>query len=315
MKNHRVYSDKDFPNSAPLQELSTNIQQNSNHPAFVKFAQDIVKKLWEIITSVDKRQLCANTYDVMLVKFHSSRLGNFRQMWDDLLRDLNIIVPSPLVSNILLQFTLRNLLQSIIKERNKKDMPNTAEEVLTPLRTQDHQVINYISGFIPFALIKRFSKLKSENAQSFVEILKSWRINKSDSDSFVGYVKEWLEKQSRGYLFQPCWDVHVFFRTLEYVGRKHLTSSSIKKYRDNNLHELLFGVFKENITVQNRWQALLKEHELGDNAKEQLLKVVLKYWIKIRCTAYVKVYIDIRKAKDKKISRKGENALRKQVDK
>ena len=45
----------------------------------------------------------------------------------------------------------------------------------------------------------------------------------------------------------------------------------------------------------------MKEHELGDHAKEQLFKVVLKYWIKIRCTEYLKVYIDIRKAKDKKI--------------
>ena len=40
-------------------------------------------------------------------------------------------------------------------------------------------------------------------------------------------------------------------------------------------------MFQENTTVQNRWQVLIKEHELDDHAKEQLFKVLLKYWIKI----------------------------------
>ena len=115
-------------------------------------------------------------------------------------------------------------------------------------------------------------------------------------------------------MFQPCWDLHVFFRTLEYVGRQYLTATSIRNYKNNNLNVLLLDEFTKNRVVLNRWEVLMKENELDDNAKYQLFHILLKYWIKIRCNAYVKVYIDIRKAKDKKVSRKAEKALRKQVD-
>ena len=48
--------------------------------------------------------------------------------------------------------------------------------------------------------------------------------------------------------------------------------------------------------MQKTWEVLIADFKLDDYDKNQLFKVMVKYWIKIRCTAYVKVYIDIRQA-------------------
>ena len=45
LKHHCIYSDKDFPNSRPLKELSLTLQHHSSHPAFVQFLQELVTKL------------------------------------------------------------------------------------------------------------------------------------------------------------------------------------------------------------------------------------------------------------------------------
>ena len=72
-------------------------------------------------------------------------------------------------------------------ERNKKDLPVKDTTSTTPLTKHDHQVINYIARFIPFALLKKFTKRKSPVASIYVKLLKSWKINKLSGDSFVGY--------------------------------------------------------------------------------------------------------------------------------
>ena len=318
LKVHPIYSKVQFPNSRPLQDVRQSLDDNSTHSSFVAFWAWVSSELWTIITSADKRVLGAQSYDLIFSKFHILRVGSVLQRWTTLLKDIGVSSTTTVVSNVVLQFLLRNLLETIIKERNSADKPSVNNLKSATLTTHDHQVINYICGFIPFALIKRFSKVKSATAASFVRLLKSWKLNESTQEStensFQAYAREWLVKQSRGYLFQPNWDLHCFFRTLEYVGRKYLCKNAIGQYKDTNLQRLLLDEFESNTTVKHRWCALLKG-QLDPSESEQLFSIMSKYWIKIRCTAYVKVYIDIRKANDKNVSRKAEKGLRKNLDK
>ena len=316
LKVHTVYSRPELPNSKPIQHLGDQLTSNSHHPSFIDFCNCMGRKLWDIVTVADKRILGSQSYDLIHTKFHAFIVTEARDKWDQLLSDLNITNVPERVSNVLLQFCVRLLKERIIKERNKADLPEDTAEETSPLTSNDHQVINYIAGFVPFALIKRYSKMKTSPAVDFVKLLKSWQLNNSnmEAESFVSYARDWVRKQNKGYLFQPRWDLHVFFRTLEYVGRKVLTSSKIGQYKEQSLQELLVATFLQNKTVQARWNELVKD-ELNNKLSEKLLRVVLQYWVKIRCTAYVKVYIDIRKARDKNISRKASKALRKTVDK
>ncbi len=314
LKLHPVYSRPEFPNTKPIQELGTYLSSNSGHPSFINFWNWTSKELWQSITSVDKRVLSCQSYDAIFSKFHVFRIGEVRRKWDQLLQELRITNIPDKVSNVLLQFCLRSLNEKIMKDRNSADLQKDVTTDTAPLTSHDHQVINYIAGFVPYGLIKKFSKVKTPMANDFVKLLKSWQLNDSNKESFVTYARDWVQKQNRGYLFQPSWDLHVFFRTLEYVGRQFLTSATIATYKDCNLQELLLKTFQKNETVQNRWCALVKD-ELDNKGNEKLFNVVLRYWIKIRCTAYVRVYIDIRKSQDKDVSRKGAKSLRKSVDK
>ncbi|XP_072042697.1 uncharacterized protein [Amphiura filiformis] len=213
LKDHPIYSRKEFPNCLPLQNLGKQLSENADHPAFKNFWTETAMELWKIITSADKRVLSCQSYDVIFANFHNFRLGNIKKNWDNLLKELNITNIHELLSNILLQFCLRNLNRKIIKDRNIADLQENNDVNSTPLTPHDHQVINYISGFIPFALVKRFSKVKTTMAAKFVRVLKSWRLNNSNDEheSFVTYARDWVKKQNRGYLFQPNWDLHVFF--------------------------------------------------------------------------------------------------------
>ena len=161
IKQHHVYSNQFYPNCKPLQELVSHLTASSNQPAFVSFSQELITGLWNVLSSIDKKQLCANSYDLMLRKLHDYRF-KVRGNWDTLLQQLNITLPAErTVSDILLQYSVRKLCELLMKERNNKDLPTSQANTKTSLRTEDHQVINYISGFIPFALIKRLNDSRS----------------------------------------------------------------------------------------------------------------------------------------------------------
>lgn len=310
-----MYSNPGFPNTPAMQDARHRLEENTQHPSFVAFSILLAQELWTILSSADKRVLNSQAYDTMISKFHQFRIGDqVRSSWEALLAAIDVKC-SGIVSNVLLQYCLRSTLDLIMKERNKADLQNQSEQNSTPLSKQDHQKIHYIAGYIPFALIKQLSKKTSAYATQFLTVLKSWKYNDADAENFTAYVREWVKKQDRGYLFKPNWDLHLFFRTLEYAGRGHLHSSSIAKYKDSSLNTTLMDTFKSNKVVQDRWIVLLRKQELNSQASDKLFELVVSKWIKIRCNAYVKVYVDIRKRSDKNISKKGEKGLRKQVDK
>ena len=57
LKTHDIYSNQEFPNTEPLQQATSTLCDNSDHPTFVNFCKKIGENIWPIITCADKRVL------------------------------------------------------------------------------------------------------------------------------------------------------------------------------------------------------------------------------------------------------------------
>ena len=79
-----------------------------------------------------------------------------------------------------------------------------------------------------------------------------------------------------------------------------------------NINSILMENVSSNYRVQTYWWDLTDSKLSGDSSKK-FLEVIIKFYIKLRCNAFLKVYLDIRKASSRAISKKGEKALRKDL--
>ena len=184
----------------------------------------------------DKRPLL---YAQTLVEnYHALRIDeNLQGNWDSML-DTLAIVRGEIESSCVLQHILDIVLEKLLKMRNEVDLPFLEHTInISQMSAQEEEVLNYVSGYIPFAMRKHYKKMVNNvSAQKFVDLLSTWSTDGPYKGqlTFLEYTRKWLEAQNRGCLFQPNAQLYLFFRACENETRKHLNTAIIGSYRDNS---------------------------------------------------------------------------------
>ncbi|XP_033114336.1 uncharacterized protein LOC117114751 [Anneissia japonica] len=310
VKEHPVYT-APYPTSIQVLDLATKLLQHADSTQFTDFALDIVTDFWDIVTAGDSKKIKPEANEMVCRVFHQYTLSGGVK-WKKLMESLDLDTEGQHVGT-LNHFVMRTLLSLILTDRHDKDMPKPKVQEPKPLDQNEEQVVRYVAGYVPYALLKKFKRFSNSTAKTYCKFLSAWKVNGSDTThSFLDYSKLWIAKQSRGGLFNVTDDVYLFFRTLENENRKYLTISRFNSMPNANVKDIIMNTVLENPTVHKYWCNLTRNKIVGD-ASKHLLDIVIRLWIKIRMHAFLKVYLDLKKANSNEISRKSEKALRKDL--
>ncbi|XP_011676974.1 uncharacterized protein LOC105444429 [Strongylocentrotus purpuratus] len=269
--------------------------------------RDIVQDIVEIISAAEDKAAgpVANTF--ILTKFQTYKCGS--RATQLCLAMLSMEEPS-IPFRFLQQYVLRVVLEKLMKIiRGDGFEP---EEETSPLSVHDEQVLRYVAGYIPYALCKKFGRMKSQSALAITAFLREWKKDDDDnteSDTFLQYTSVWLTFQNRGGLFVVSDTVYKLFRSLELVTRKLLTlgNSETESLKDRLLKHI-FG----SVHVQNMWCKVAGS--LDTNLSEPLFSSIVNYWVKIRISSYVKLYVSSLK-REAKIATGKKKGLRRELKK
>ena len=313
MKDHPMFN---LGNTTTLQALAliSQLLICIGEPPVQDFCRSTVTALWLILDSDDGKQLKEQAYMNIWVKYHQLR-GQLLAKWEELLRVLKIDLNGKHVYTSY-QFVLLSVFQYLIEARNAKDSPE-AEQPKSEhsLDREEEKVLRCIAGYVPYALLKRMKKQGNAAAAAFCKFLSSWEVAGSGySKTFLEYTREWIETQNRGGLFKVSDNVYLLFRAMELVSRVFLTRNNLTKLQGVNVQTVLAGKINANKLVQDHWSNLIHD-KLNADLSRKFFDVVVNFYIKIRCKAFIKVYLDLKKLKSKGVSKKGEKALRKNLDK
>ena len=139
-------------------------------------------------------------------------------------------------------------------------------------------VLQYVGGYVPHALLKRFEKLKGIQYEQFIECLGEMAVESEHTDVF-DYTKEWISKVNRGGLF-PLNDVaYQLFIGMEKIIQVILPTylstlrPSDQKSKENFQLQVIDQVCNSD-DVQWHWTLLSTCIESEDHAIELLRKIV-----------------------------------------
>lgn len=151
----------------------------------------------------------------------------------------------------------------------------------------------------------------NKTAEKFMTILSQWADRPdAESDNFITFSRNWLDLQSRGGLFKVN-DVYKFFRSMEYATRSCIQVSNMQYLKNENILGNVIATLKGNKYVLAMWKKIVDE-EL-DSCSLLLLEEVIKSFAKMRCEAFVRVYLIIRRENEASIAQKGQKGLRKEL--
>ncbi len=289
-----------FPNAILVIGLATTLLTFAHDDSFGAFCAFLIKCLWDVVTAGDNKPL--QYQEILVTHFHHLRISqNLLSKWDNLLEGLNLH-PQQIVNDLLLQHLLDVVLESLLLKRHSVDLPEIEKDIIAAekMNKDEEKVLSYVAGYIPFSLHKHYMSMKNNASTSkFIQILSNWACTGpfDRQYTFLEYTKDWIETQSNGGLFQPNAQVFIFFRALENETRKHLSVNNVNKCTDNSLKDVLFKHITKSHLIQQYWMTLAGS-DLTPAENRILLKTVVNFWIKIRCGAFVIVYVDLRKLRE-----------------
>ena len=282
--------------------------------SFSNFSNRIVSLVWDCVEAGVGQRVGSSMNCEILKQFHKLRCGSeVVAEWESFLR-CQEITASKRETLALLQFLLRHLLEDILKLACHSDVH--LDEVDNTLSVEEEGVLRYVAGFIPFALVKRYSRVKSTLGKKYTDILLSWKLEEdenTEADSFLAYTSVWMTYQNRGGLFNVSDKVYTFFRSMEFVVKKNLAMNKLVG-ESTSARDTLEAAVRSSSGVEIEWEKLTINYFTRDES-EDLLTTIMNYYIKIRLTSFVKLYVNLRRRENAKRSRKGAKGLRKELKK
>lgn len=303
------------PLISQVKELTKRVQDVYNDEHVSIFFCKLTSKLWKKVAA-EVRGKCW-TEDMrsrMWSQFHILR-GNHKlqKEWKVLLDALQI--EREKVEEIFLyQHVLEEVFGQLLHAMMNKDCP--PQVAILPNTTMDEneeQALRYCAGYVPLKLTKRYKRMQTNNtAVIFTKLLRSWaNIPNEEDDNFIDFTSRWLQKQNRGGLFHINSNVYNFFKSMELVVRSIVQRNNIDIFMQSDMQVILFGKIQQSDAIWKCWGII--SSDLPKQAELKLFEEVVKCFLKMRCEAFVKVYIMIRKNTDNTVGRKGEKSLRKQL--
>jgi hypothetical protein len=191
-------------------------------------------------------------------KYHSLRTSSVVEVWNKFYDDVGMEDCEVLVA----QMTTDQLFNDLLKFHCTTDTGKPATTTKNELSDLEENVIRYVSGYVPWSLIKRF---QSRNERKYVEFTDCLLNMFSQSDegtstdtSFYEYTKQWTEMVNRGGLFVTNEASYMLFRAIETTLQPHIRSAlleSAKVLNSDNIdrHHHLVSVVTSNGEVLFHW--------------------------------------------------------------
>ncbi|XP_071499565.1 uncharacterized protein [Diadema antillarum] len=296
-----------------VRKLASNILSKESTDSFECLGEYIICLL-DLVGSLSKTPIGPALQDDTFKKFHEFRMSKeSKKHWDSFLA-MNEFHPISIVDNILYQHMLEKLLDLIVvrvgghqrpEQMTKEGEPNDGDH--------DAQVLRYIAGFVPYALLKRYRRSKQSLAKEYAAILQSWKATedgKTMAPSFLSYTVAWIEMQNRGGLFCVTDDVFRLFWAMETASKGFLARSNLNAMKNVNVRDTITEKCAKDKHVLQLWNTLTAPCSHKTNM-QPLFLTIINYWTKIRIHAFVKASNLVQKTK--KTSLKGEKSLRKEL--
>lgn len=302
------------PVASQVKQLAGNLFQQLQSSAVQAFSSAIVSGIWDLIKPLQGMSWSEKTRFEMWQRFHSYRGSEeVVNKWQCLLKDAEQWNDSA-AEIVLLQYILKKIHQLLLFELMEADMPQEeAEDTALILEPHEEQALRYCAGYVPFKLIKRYRKVgKSETADKFVNVLSTWaHVPDREDTGFLTYTEDWISAQNRGGLFTINDETFRFFRCMEKVTQMTLKSKNLTTLQQVNVKGLLMGKIHRDKYVQNMWNKICTD--LSPELKSKLFEEVMKCFVTMRVSAYLRVIQMVEKGKKGAISKKGAKSLRKEL--
>ena len=211
MKRHPVFS-CGSATSLGIIELITQLLLFTEHSAFVNYCATTMSALWVILISNEGKLLKPEVYEGMWRNFHVYRLSSCSD-WGNFIKSLDISIKCDHSIKLTYQLLIQSVFGKLMKERNNKDLPDKEppSNSSKPIDKEEEKVLRYVAGYIPFALLKKYTKQVNNTAQIYCKFLKCWSVQSITSGrTFLTYTKEWIDAQNRGRLYQISDEVYLF---------------------------------------------------------------------------------------------------------
>ena len=311
VQNHPIFSGK-YPSATSVITLVASLLLATDSEDFCNYSTTLVAALWVIASAGDDKFLQPEAMDIVWKKFHEFKLSTAHlDNWKSFVNSVGNSSDGSHV-NIVYQHILLTIITLLIKDRHVTDLPATSLNNQETLSKEEEQVLRYVAGYVPFALCQKFSKQLNDTAAIFCKILATWRSCTTNSEkTFLESSNEWVQLQNRGGLFIVNDDVYIFFRTLENEARPFLSKGNLERCVGRNVKRDLKDKMMSQTRVHSYW-CNLTQGKITGMVSKRLLDIVVNLSIKIRIKAFLKVYLDLKKAKGK-VSKKSEKALRKSL--
>lgn len=218
--------------------------------------------------------------------------------------------------DILYTFLTTKIFSLILKWKNDQLIATPKVDYRSVQISQDEdKVLRYVSGFIPFALKKRFLRVKeSPLRNAALQAVSAWCLEEEEADKtdFYDYTLSWTNRINRGGLMIVKESFFVFIRRVELSVRGILNQTLIKTYNGEDLRDTLFNRLMSDSLIESTW-ASLSRMILSNKLRATLKEIILKKWINLRIRSFVTAWIQAAKSKqgEEKLSKKGEVSLRK----
>ena len=169
------------------------------------------------------RAFCPSTLvdpERALIQFHEARIRKLWPLWKKVFDDLGIPCKNPVLVQTVNRHLFNEILIQFLTSRSTPKQP-TQEHIA--MSATEENAIRYASGYVPFKLLQKLKKLRTNKAAAFVECLTNMAVG-GDVSSYYQYTTVWLHSKDKGGLFRINDATILFFRAVEHNDTFPLTS-------------------------------------------------------------------------------------------
>ena len=300
-KEYQVNTPRNITARETAKTLLEVTSANANLIIFDAFAQKLVDAIRGLFPA-RAAHLSDRVSGRMMTNFHAFRTEKLGQLWHDLYSKLGWEdAQDPMLEQYASQVVFEKLISSHFGNMTAPKRSGSAIR-LTPV---EENILRYVSGYVPFKLMKRFEVQTSREAAEYVECLSHMSVG-GDITDFPTYAMKWLEQIDRGGLFHVNDKTFSLFRHIESKVREllphTLLASAMPASESLSKEALLFQVVEDE-DVQSHWSILSVDIE-EENNPDRLLRHIVDLWVTIRAHAFTSSWMEEFKLKKHKSSGK-----------
>ena len=280
--------------------------------AFDNFSVELNDKIELICQSCTSYRSYAAKREKMWCAFHRIAVSELPEIWNGLFSSLGLNYDDQL----LLQSTNQKLFEMSLTNHFGSYLPTekqtTSKSNEISLTKDELNALQYVGGFVPHALLKRYERNTGQKYERFFECLGNMAVV-SDTSDFIDYTKEWMSKVNRGGLFPLNDMTFLLFVEIEKQTRLLLPDQLIQQSSTSDeLKENVIEKIKSNDDVQWQWTLISQCIDSEDDAI-WLLNEIVKLYVTIRGFSIAATWMEVYKKQVKKRGTKKTVGLRKQL--